>query len=138
MKFVITSAGMGSRFAKVGITCSKYEIKAKGQSLFYLSMIGLKKYFDSEFIFLFRKGFYSEQFIADEIKKLGIKKFQIKLVDELTDGQASTALLADEFMQPNDEFCIFNTDTYVLPKALDNLDFNVDGLVPCFKVEGDH
>jgi len=138
MKFVITAAGMGSRFAKIGIKVPKYQITAKGKSLFYYSMIGLKKWFNEEFIFIFRKEAYAEDFIKSELNKLGIKNYKIKLIDYLTEGQACTALLADEFLKPNDSISIFNIDTYVVEGTLDNMNFDVDGLVPVFKVEGDH
>ena len=38
MDIIITMAGLGSRFRKVGYNCPKYIIVAKGKSIFYWSI----------------------------------------------------------------------------------------------------
>ena len=41
MDIIITMAGLGSRFRKVGYNCPKYMIEAKGKTLFDWSMDSL-------------------------------------------------------------------------------------------------
>jgi choline kinase len=139
MKIIITAAGLGSRFTKEGIAKPKYEIIAKGKSLFYLSIISLKKYFDDEFIFIFNIRSFNSEFIKRELYFLGIRKYQIILIDYLTSGQACTAFLAEKYVSPDEGVIIFNIDTHIDPEALEEMDLdNCDGLIPVFKVEGEH
>ena len=69
--FLITMAGLGSRFLKEGYTCPKYEIKlSTGKTLFYYSMLSLLSLINEndEFIFLTRKENNAIDFIIKEIK----------------------------------------------------------------------
>ena len=49
---------------------------------------------------------------------LKIKKFTVVEVNAITDGQASSALLAGNYLNDNDEVAIFNIDTYIEPNIL--------------------
>ena len=55
MKIIITMAGEGSRFKKIGIKKSKYEIVARDKTLFEWSMLSLSDFFSEEFIFIVKK-----------------------------------------------------------------------------------
>lgn len=136
-KIIISAAGLGQRFKQIGLNQPKYALKANGKSLFYWSITSLRKFFDNEFIFIFRKENYLENFIQEELKKLGIKKYQIILIDHLTDGQASTVFLANEFIDDNDEILIYNIDTHVNPESLSDDIFNHDGCIVTTQIEGD-
>ena len=63
MKIIITMAGEGSRFKKIGIEKSKYEIIAKDKTLFEWSMLSLVDFFSEEFIFIVKKIDDSHNFI---------------------------------------------------------------------------
>lgn len=136
-KIIISAAGLGQRFKQIGLSQPKYALQANGKSLFYWSITSLKKFFDYEFIFIFRKENYLENFIKEELEKLGIKKHQIILLDHLTDGQASTVFLADEFIDNDDEILIYNIDTHVNPESLNDDIFNYDGCIVTTQIEGD-
>lgn len=102
MKVIITMAGEGSRFKKVGYKIPKHEIEVKGKSLFEWSMLSLQNFFNEEFIFIVRKNNYNKEVIEKLCEKLGIEKFKFKEIEILTDGQATTAFLCD-FLIDNEE-----------------------------------
>ena len=67
MDIIITMAGLGSRFRKVGYNCPKYMIEAKGKTLFDWSMDSLvdyNKYVD-RYVFVVRAEDHAEEFIMD-------------------------------------------------------------------------
>ena len=57
ISIIITMAGLGSRFRKVGYNCPKYMIEAKGKTLFEWSMASLTGFneYASKYIFVVRK-----------------------------------------------------------------------------------
>ena len=139
---VITMAGLSSRFKDVGYTVPKYMIKAKGKTLFEWSLLSLKNYKErtNQYIFLALKeeNIQVENFIKDQCSKLGIENYKIIIINEPTDGQATTAMLARNYWIENNSLLIYNIDTYVELDALKIEDIKGDGYIPCFKAEGTH
>lgn len=143
MQIVITMAGLGSRFKKAGYTCPKYEIEAFGKTLFEYSMESLKGYYseNNSYYFIVRSDDNARDFIYEKSLDMGIcKKENIKIIeiDYMTDGQATTAMLAKEYWDKNDSLMIYNIDTYIEAYELKLEDIEGDGFIPCFKAEGDH
>ena len=97
MKIIITMAGEGSRFKKIGIKKSKYEIVARDKTLFEWSMLSLSDFFSEEFIFIVKKSDNSEEFIKEKCTSLGIEKYEVIGIDKLTEGQASTVIEAKKY-----------------------------------------
>lgn len=139
---VITMGGLGSRFRKVGYTVPKYMIEAKGKTLFELSMISLDGYKKdtNQYIFIVMKDgtVDVEAFIKEQCNKLDITNYKIILLDYLTDGQATTASLAEKYWNPNNSLLIYNIDTYVESGVMNSEELKGDGFIPCFQAEGDH
>ena len=141
MNIIIMMAGLGSRFQKAGYKVPKYQIEVKGKTLFEWSMISLSDYFndpESPFIFIVRKEHNASDFINSECEKLGIENRKIVEIDELTDGQATTAMLAKPYWKEDDGFLVYNIDTYVEAGYLLKEKIEGDGFIPCFNAEGDH
>lgn len=138
MKIIITAAGAGLRFQKIGIRKPKYEIIVKGKSLLYWSLISLKKFFNEEFIFIFRKQAFHKTFVEQELKFLGIRRYKIILLNKLTRGQAETIMQAKRFIKKTDSILIYNIDTHISPKAILRSWFNYDGLIVTMKAKGNH
>lgn len=142
--FIITMAGLGSRFTKNGYTCPKYEIRlSNGLSLFNLSIKSLSNLIepDDEFVFISRKSNNAREFILNEMNNnfSNIHNIHIEEIDYITDGQATTAYLAKPFIKDTCRpIIIYNIDTYIEPMALSLLDIHGDGWIPCFNGEGDH
>lgn len=139
MKIIIPMAGLGSRFKKNGLKTPKYALKIKGQTLFALSMLSLSDFFDQEFIFIYNTQNCNPDFIRTECETLGINKYQTVSINATTEGQASTVMMAENFIQSNDEVVIYNIDTYVEEGNILKSDLidQPDGFLHSFICEGD-
>ena len=139
---VITMGGLGSRFRKMGYTVPKYMIEAKGKTLFEWSMISLEGYRDSvdKYIFIAMKDEACdvETFINSKCEELALKNYHVIILDYLTDGQATTAMLAEKYWNPSHALLIYNIDTYVEAGEMNDKELKGDGFIPCFQAEGDH
>lgn len=141
MNIVITMAGLGSRFKKAGYKEPKYMINAKGKSLFEWSMeslVGFNECKNLNYIFIVRKEDNASSFIKDKMMKYNIENVNIIEIDKLTDGQATTAMLAKDKWNSKDELIIYNIDTYIEANTMKYEYVKGDGYIPCFKAEGDH
>ena len=141
MNIIITMAGLGSRFKKVGYEVPKYMIEVNGKNLFQWSMSSLSdfnKQDNVKYIFIARKENNSRQFILDEMNKNNITDVHVIEIDESTDGQATTALLAKEYWNEDEEMIVYNIDTYVEEGTMKYSDIQGEGFIPCFNAEGDH
>ncbi len=142
LDIVITMGGLGKRFLDAGYKVPKYMIEAKGKTLFDWSMISLTG-FKSEadkYIFIAMKNdeVDVEGFVKDRCEALGIADHQLILLDYLTDGQATTAMLASRYWSEENGLLIYNIDTYVEAGCMSSSQLKGDGFIPCFKGEGDH
>lgn len=137
---IITMAGLGSRFKKAGYQVPKYQIEAKGKTLFEWSMDSLLGYQNhvSQYIFVVRKEDQAEAFIRKTCRKYGMKKVEVVEIDHMTDGQATTCMLALPYCDPREAVLIYNIDTYVEPYEMRYEDLSGDGHIPCFQADGDH
>lgn len=140
MTIIVTMAGLGSRFKNAGYKCPKYMIKAKGKTLFEWSMDSLSGYNSkvSKYIFIVRKEDDAGTFIRNCMAQYGISNIEIIQIDYLTDGQATTCMLAMPFCNPDEEIMVYNIDTYVEPFEMKYEDISGEGHIPCFHAEGDH
>lgn len=138
---VITMGGLGLRFRKAGYQVPKYMIEAKGRTLFEWSMISLKGY-DSvvnQYIFIAMKDETVDvsNFIKKQCENMGLQNYQVILIDYLTDGQATTAMLAQKYWKKENGLLIYNIDTYVEAGEMNSEELKGDGFIPCFKADGD-
>ncbi len=140
MIVIITMAGLGSRFRKAGYNVPKYMIEAKGKTLFEWSMDSLLGYNEnvSKYIFVVRKEDDSADFIRTKCSEYNIKNIEIISIDYMTDGQASTCMLAIPSCEPDESIMVYNIDTYVEPYELNFKDIKGDGYIPCFHADGTH
>ena len=81
---------------------------------------------------------YNEDFIEKEIKKLDIKNASIVEIEKLTDGQATTVILAKEKWIEGDSLLIYNIDTHIESHVLKPEDIQGDGFIPCFNAPGEN
>lgn len=140
LSIIITMAGLGSRFKKAGYNCPKYMIEAKGKTLFEWSMDSLVDYnlHVNKYIFVVRKEDNAKKFITEKCRLYNIKNVEIIEIDYLTDGQATTCMLALDKCDDDEPILIYNIDTYVEPFELKYIDIKGDGYIPCFIADGDH
>ena len=140
MTIVITMAGLGSRFKQAGYEMPKYMIEAHGKTLFEWSMESLAGFNaeDNVYIFIVRKEDDASGFIRETCHKMGIASVQVVEIDYLTDGQATTALLANQFWDLKSALLIYNIDTYVEAGEMNENQITGDGFIPCFHADGEH
>lgn len=142
LEIVITMGGLGSRFRQAGYQVPKYMIEANGRTLFEWSMLSLEGYSDiaAEYIFIARTDEKSdvEAFIKEKCKQIGIENYRIIMINYLTDGQATTALLAGKYWNNKNGLLIYNIDTYVEPGEMNSGELRGEGFIPCFQAEGNH
>lgn len=141
MNIIITMAGLGSRFKRVGYTIPKYRIEVNGKNLFQWSMLSLtdfNKQRNVKYIFIVRKEDNAKEFIINEMNKLGINDVNIIELKELTDGQATSALFAKKYWDEEQEMIVYNIDTYVESGEIKYSDISGDGFIPCFNAKGKH
>lgn len=141
MNIIITMAGLGSRFRKVGYKIPKFMIEVRGKTLFEWSMESLtdfNKQKDVKYIFIVRKEDGAREFILEKIARFDVQKVEIVEIDELTDGQATSAMLAEPYWQEDEEMIVYNIDTYIESGTMKYEDIAGDGFIPCFNAPGDH
>ncbi len=140
MTVIITMAGLGTRFRKAGWQCPKYMINAKGKTLFEWSMDSLTGYNKnvSKYIFIVRKEDNASDFIKEHFAKYNVPQTEIIEIDKMTDGQATTCMLAIPYCDMDAPIMVYNIDTYVESYAMKWEDISGDGHIPCFNADGEH
>lgn len=135
---VITMAGLGSRFRAAGYTMPKYQIEVRDRTLFAWSMESLRHFTDagSPYVFVALARDEAASFIAGQVAELGIVGHRLVELEDLTDGQATSALLALEGADDDRPLVVYNIDTYVEPVGFPVDQLRDDGWIPCFAGQG--
>jgi len=141
MTVVVTMAGRGVRFAKAGYLPPKYAIVARGRPVFDWAVESLRAFFEREiplvFVSLARNR--AASFVEARAAHLGIRRYEIVQIPEVTRGQAETVLEAAPFVRdPQGPLFVYNIDTYVAPGLLHPGSMRGDGWIPCFRAPGHH
>jgi hypothetical protein len=139
MLIVIPMAGQSSRFLHEGFTLPKYMLYAGNRSLFNLSVSSFSNYFKScSFLFIARNSYNTDLFIQEEVKLLGIEKYQTVILDKPTRGQAETVLIGLEKAIINSEepITIFNIDTFRFGFQFPSKIYEWDGFLEVFYGHG--
>jgi NDP-sugar pyrophosphorylase family protein len=112
MKVLIPMAGEGSRFAKEGYTFPKPLIDVNGKPMIQTVVENLD--FDCEYIFLVRKE-HIEKYdgMLHTLGRITNDRFRYVVVDGLTEGAACTALLAEKYINNDEDLLIANSDQYI-------------------------
>ena len=112
MKVLIPMAGEGSRFAKEGYTFPKPLIDVRGKPMIQIVVENLD--FDCEYVFLVRKK-HVEQYggFIDTLDRITNGKFQYVEIEGLTEGAACTALLAEKYIDNDEDLLIANSDQFI-------------------------
>lgn len=134
---IITMAGRGSRFRNAGIKKPKFLIEIDGRTMFEYVLSGLSDFVDDSFVFVTRADHDINDVIATHCDRVSIKQYETVSVPEVTDGQASTAMYADNLVPDEEAVAIFNIDTYIQPGALQAKKVGVGHSIPVFSPEGE-
>lgn len=138
---VIPMAGLSSRFTSAGYPKPKYMLEAHGKTLFSHAVSSFSCYYDSEkFLIIGRRIEGLDAFIKREMSALGVKSYQIIILNENTKGQADTVYKGLQLANITDDepLLIFNIDTF-RPGFRLPTEFNIskiDGYLEVFMGEG--
>mgnify|MGYP000570818216 CR=1 FL=1 len=117
LNIVIPMAGRGSRFAKEDYIDPKPLIPVNGKRMIEVVINNLKPACDHQFIFICQRDHY-ESYELRTIFESSCEKYEVVLLDGITDGAAITVLKAREYIDNNNSLMIANSDQWV--------DINVD------------
>jgi dTDP-glucose pyrophosphorylase len=140
MNIVMPVAGLGSRFAKVGIHTPKPLINICGKPMVMWAAASLPFAKAEDFIFVVRKEHVDSHEIDVKLRQLFSGSRTI-VIDYVTEGAACTALKAEKFIKNDDPLIITDCDHYFLNRNYNALVTNtpegVSGAIPVFPAEGE-
>ena len=110
MNVLIPMAGAGSRFTNAGYTFPKLLIEVKGKPMIQVVVENLN--IEAHFIFLAQKEHY-EKYNLKQLLNLIAPGCDIIQVDGLTEGAASTTLLAKELINNDNPLLLANSDQFI-------------------------
>jgi len=134
LTILIPLAGEGKRFIDVGYEVPKPLIEVSGKPMIIKAVESLPK--GNNYVFICRKN-HIKEYHLDQILEKEFNNCQIISIDFLTEGQASTCLLAENMTNPNCQLLIGPCDNGLTwnQKEFENLvaDINVDALIWTFR-----
>lgn len=134
MNVLIPMAGAGSRFQTAGYSFPKPLIEVHNKPMIQVAVENLD-FSDKKHIFICQKKHY-EQYALKYLLNLIRPESEIVTVDKITQGAASTTLLAKEFIDNDEPLIIANSDQYVEWVSQDFIDDanyrNLDGSILTF------
>lgn len=132
-------AGLSSRFFKAGYELPKYQLDMGGKTVFARSLESFEAYFETDlFVIILRDVYDTKAFVEREMQNLGIKHYQLCVLDGETEGQAETVYLGIQNTADDEELYIFNIDTFRYGFKKPDFAKDCDGYLEVFKGEGDH
>jgi NDP-sugar pyrophosphorylase family protein len=138
MQIVIPMAGKGKRFVEQGYSKPKPLIDVNGKPMIQLVLENLD--IDAKYHFICQKE-HCKKFLLNDSLRLLKPNCNIIPIDRITDGPASTVLLAKKFINNNDELIIANSDQLVEWNSNNFLSYlrekNADGGILTFKANDD-
>jgi len=112
MKVLIPMAGEGSRFANAGYTFPKPLIDVNGKPMIQAVVENIGT--EATYVFLVRSEHLSKyEGLRSTLERITANNNAVVEVQELTQGAACTALLAERFIDNDEDLLIANSDQYV-------------------------
>jgi HAD superfamily hydrolase (TIGR01509 family) len=134
LRILIPMAGRGSRFAEKGYSFPKPLVEVHKKPMIQVVIENLN--IECEYIFLVQKE-HVENFNIDKMLKIIVPNCKIVELDEVTEGAASTTLLAKHLINDDRPLLIANSDQFVSwdPNEVlySFINKNVDGGILTFK-----
>jgi dTDP-glucose pyrophosphorylase len=141
MNIVMPMAGRGSRFAKLGISTPKPLILVRGKPMYAWATEGLPLSSARRLIFICLAEHLADRALeADILSRYARFHPAIIGLNEVTQGQACTVLMARELIDNDEPLLIFNADTHcptTIGEALKSFGPGIDGALDVFRARGD-
>ena len=126
LNIVIPMAGRGSRFADAGYSDPKPLIPVHGKPMIQVVVENLTPAVDHRFIFICQSAHIRDYGLEEKLKALA-GNVEIIGIDHITEGQASTVMLAEHLIDNDDPVMTANSDQYIDIDINDYLRFMDDG-----------
>ena len=130
LNIVIPMAGRGSRFADAGYKVPKPLIDVNGKPMIEVVTDNIRPTCDHRFIYICQAEHLVKYDLEKELKRMAGDPVIIT-IDHITEGAACTVLLAEKYIDNDDEMMIANSDQYVdtvIDEYLEHL-YDNDGLI---------
>ena len=124
INIVISMAGKGSRFVNAGYEMPKPLIDVFGHPMIEYVVNNIRPSREHKFIFICQEAHLRQFGLKDMLNKIS-SGCEIISVDHYTEGAACTVLLAEKYINNDDELMIANSDQYV--------DYSIDEYVAAIK-----
>lgn len=138
LNIVLPMAGLGSRFSKAGYKIPKPFINVCGKPMIQVVVENLRPSVPHRFIFICRSEHISEYKADILLRKIADNSIIIS-VDKVTNGQLSSAMLAEKYIDNQQPLLTANTDQYIdfcIDKFLDFASKEkLDGLIMTMKAD---
>jgi dTDP-glucose pyrophosphorylase len=139
---VIPMAGRGKRFADVGHLVPKPLIPVFGKPMYSWAVDGLPLDPTTRLIFVCLKEHLDGSNLERDIQtRYAPHNPAVIALDQVTEGQACTVLMARPYINSAEELIIYNADTHYqtsIRQALMTSLQSADGVLDVFRAEGDH
>jgi dTDP-glucose pyrophosphorylase len=137
MRAIMPVAGLGSRFATVGITEPKPLIRIGDEPMVRWAADSIPFVDDDDFVFVVRQAHVDEHDIDDRLRDIFSSSIDVVVIDYLTEGPACTARLATEYVDESEPVVITDSDHYFENEAYCDLvggaPDDVAGAIPVFE-----
>ncbi|MXR50999.1 NTP transferase domain-containing protein [Halovenus sp. WSH3] len=141
MRAIMPVAGLGSRFATVGISKPKPLIEVGDKPMVRWAADSIPFVDDEEFVFVARQAHVDEYDIDDRLREIFTPAIDVVAIDYLTEGPACTAALAREHVDDEESVIVTDSDHYFeseqYRKLLTSDREGVRGAIPVFKADDD-
>lgn len=112
INIVIPMAGRGSRFAEAGYVMPKPLIDVFGHPMIEYVTKNITPKCEHRFIYICQEEHLKKYDLAKELTRMA-PGCEIITIDHITEGAACTVLLAEKYIDNDDELMIANSDQYV-------------------------
>lgn len=137
MRAIMPVAGLGSRFATVGISKPKPLIDIGGKPMVRWAADSIPFVEDSEFVFVARQAHINEYDIDEHLEQIFTPEITVVVIDYLTEGPACTAALAQEAVDDDESVVVTDSDHYFESDAYERLltgdRDGIRGAIPVFR-----
>ena len=112
LNIVIPMAGRGSRFADAGYQLHKPLIDVCGRPMIEVVVRNIRPRREHRFIFICQEEHLKKYGLAEKLERMA-PGCEIVTIDHITEGAACTVLLAEGYIDNDDELMIANSDQFV-------------------------
>lgn len=138
MLLIIPMAGRGSRFANEGYQIPKPLIDVAGKPMLYHAFQSVRDVPYHKVVFIALKEHELTYGVHQLIKEQVVNEFELILLDDVTEGQLCTVLMASHCFQPNQSILIAASDSYINSDIANDIKTShADGIISVINLPGE-